>query len=140
MPYFISEQNIYKNFVFSKYQPNLSLDKYMRVNKKTVTLQTITRLMEHTLKGLMFLKEKNIAHLDIKPNNIIVSRDLSAKLSDFGQAFHIKEDPSKHKHGFTVPYVAPEVFYEEPYLNSKVDVYSFGVTMYKVIFGNHIWG
>jgi serine/threonine protein kinase len=56
----------------------------MRVNKKTLSLQTVTRLMEHTLKGLMFLKEKNIAHLDMKPNNIIVSSDLSAKLSDFG--------------------------------------------------------
>lgn len=27
-----------------------------------------------------------------------------------------------------------------PKLNSKVDVYAVGVTIYKVIFGNHLWG
>lgn len=140
MQYFISEQTGFRKYVFSKFEPNLSLDKYMRANRKSLSLQTIARLMEHTLKGLMFLKEKHIAHLDIKPNNIIVTKELRAKLADFGEAYCFEEDPVKHVHGHTIPYAPSEIYYYEPYLNSKVDVYSFGVTMHKVLFQDHIWG
>lgn len=45
--------------------------------------------MESTAKGLIFLQERKIVHLDVKPNNIIITRDLVAKLSDFGEAYHM---------------------------------------------------
>ena len=46
----------------------------------------------------------------------------------------------EHKHGYTIPYIPAEVFYPEPYFNSKVDVYAIGVTMFKILFKNHIFG
>lgn len=46
--------------------------------------------------------------------------------------------------GYTVPYVAEDRFQlnHNPKfkLNSKIDVYSLGVTLFKVLFGRHIWG
>lgn len=64
------------------------MDKYIKVNKKTISLQTIIRFMEHTVKGLLFLKEKSIVHLDIKPNNIIITKEFKAKITDFGEAYY----------------------------------------------------
>jgi serine/threonine protein kinase len=38
--------------------------------------------------GLLFLKRRQIIHLDIKPDNILIGKGLIAKLSDFGEAYH----------------------------------------------------
>lgn len=60
------------------------MDKYLIANKKTITLPTILQFCEHISKGLLFLKEKDLVHLDIKPNNVLISKNLKAKISDFG--------------------------------------------------------
>lgn len=81
-------------------------------------------------------------HLDIKPNNVLVSKDLKAKITDFGEAYFVKEEKKKkHSHAYTIPYAPYEVFQKNnSLLTEKVDVYSLGVTMYKLIFGTHLWG
>ena len=79
--------------------------------------------------------------MDIKPNNVLVSKDLKAKITDFGEAYLGKEKKKKHSHAYTTPYAPYEIFQKnDAYLTEKVDVYALGVTMYKLIFGTHIWG
>ena len=39
-------------------------------------------------QSLRYLSEYNIAHLDLKPTNIMVARKLRTKLIDFGESYH----------------------------------------------------
>jgi hypothetical protein len=43
MPQYISDE--YPDYLFSKYEPNMSLDKYIKINRNVVSLLTISKLM-----------------------------------------------------------------------------------------------
>lgn len=45
MPHYIPEQKIYSQYIFSKFEPNLSMEKYLKANKKTISIQTIIRFL-----------------------------------------------------------------------------------------------
>lgn len=89
MPHYIPVQKQYENYVFTKFQPHSSLEKYLKANRLTLNLQTIIKFLEHAIKGLLYLKDRSIIHLDFKPNNILISKDLKAKITDFGETMHL---------------------------------------------------
>ena len=59
---------------------------------------------DHIARGLLFLKEKDIVHLDIKSNNVLVSKNFKAQITDFGEAFYRSNPNKKYKHAYTIPY------------------------------------
>ena len=85
MTHYISEQEQFEDCLFSKFQPHLSLDKFISRNTKTITLGTIFKLIEEATKGLMFLNSQHFIHFDMKPSNIIITSKFQAKISDFGE-------------------------------------------------------
>ncbi len=67
---------------------------------------------------------------------MLVSKQLNVQLTDFGEAFLINEDNmTTHRHAYTVPYCAPEIFANQPQLTEKVDVYAIGVCIIKIVLG-----
>ncbi|CAN6382138.1 unnamed protein product [Urochloa humidicola] len=89
-------------------------------------------------KGLCYLHEecwRKIAHLDIKPQNILLDENFNAKLADFGLSKLIDRDQSKVMTVMrgTPGYLAPEWLTSQ--ITEKVDVYSFGVVVIEVICG-----
>jgi serine/threonine protein kinase len=92
-------------------------------------------------------------HRDIKPQNIMVTRDRIVKVTDFGlvKAFDmlaedietdIKDEFGERRHSFTkkggvcgtFPYIAPEIWLrEEP--DERTDIYSFGCVLYQMFYG-----
>lgn len=61
---------------------------------------------------------------------------MKAKITDFGEAIYVGGKKIDHNIGFTIPYAPPEAFkHSSSFLNSKIDVYSYGVTIFKVVFG-----
>ncbi|KAK6932742.1 Malectin domain, partial [Dillenia turbinata] len=92
-------------------------------------------------KGLAFLHDESqlkIVHRDIKATNVLLDRDLNAKISDFGLA-KLNEEENTHistRIAGTVGYIAPE-YALWGYLTDKADVYSFGVVALELVSGKH---
>ncbi|KAE8814299.1 putative receptor protein kinase ZmPK1 [Hordeum vulgare] len=81
-----------------------------------------------------------VLHCDVKPENILLTRDFEAKIADFGLAKLYKRDGSSfnfsHMRG-TDGYMAPEWAMNLP-INAKVDVYSYGVVLLELVAGRRI--
>lgn len=83
--------------------------------------------------ALEYVHENKIAHLDLKPANVLVSNDGSCKLADFGCCQIIEERPNTPSRSYltgTFAYRAPELLKgERP--TFKADVFSFGICLWQ---------
>ena len=91
-----------------------------------------------TARGLLYLHEEcstQIIHCDIKPQNILLGDGFTARISNFGLAKLLQSDQTRTMTGIrgTRGYLAPEWFKTVP-ITVKVDVYSFGILLLKLIF------
>jgi serine/threonine protein kinase len=86
--------------------------------------------------GLSFLHGNNILHRDMKPQNVLLTKDRLAKLSDFGLAkvkLHsgststLAQGPKG-----TVSYMAPELFRLKALYGTPSDVYAFALTLWEM--------
>lgn len=89
-------------------------------------------------RGLSYLHEEcetQIIHCDIKPQNVLLDNNYTAKISDFGLAKLLMKDQTRTstKVRGTMGYMAPEWLKNAP-VTTKVDVYSFGVMLLETIF------
>lgn len=77
-----------------------------------------------------------VAHLDLKPENLMVTRDGTLKITDFGLARRVTVVDGRYpfvSEG-TWPYVAPEWFTGKP-LDCRADVYAWGLIVYEMVTG-----
>nr|TKW03590.1 hypothetical protein SEVIR_7G051532v2 [Setaria viridis] len=123
-----------------EYMPRGSLDRwiYYRHNNAPLDWGTRYRIILDIAKGLCYLHEecrRKIAHLDIKPQNILLDEKYNAKLADFGLSKLIDRDQSRVMTVMrgTPGYLAPEWLTSR--ITEKVDIYSFGVVIMEIVSG-----
>uniref|UniRef100_A0ACD5VYW2 Uncharacterized protein n=1 Tax=Avena sativa TaxID=4498 RepID=A0ACD5VYW2_AVESA len=123
-----------------EYMPRGSLEKWIYYKQNNAPLDWCTRhrIVTGIAKGLSYLHEdcrQRIAHLDIKPQNILLDDSFSAKVSDFGLSKLMDRDESQvvTRMRGTPGYMAPEWLTYQ--ITEKVDVYSFGVVVMEIISG-----
>ncbi|EGZ30248.1 hypothetical protein PHYSODRAFT_391381, partial [Phytophthora sojae] len=100
----------------------------------------VWRLLHGAALGLQFLHEKKIVHGDLKCNQILVTEEKTAKLTDFGFSFALMESKPTTSTG-AVRWKAPELLRSESCsLTFESDVYSFGMCVVEAVSGNVPWG
>lgn len=80
--------------------------------------------------GLSALEEAGMSHRDLKPDNVFMHNDI-CKIGDFGFASHESKFTSSLG---TCVYMGPEFYMGKGSMNSKVDVWAFGVTIHQLLF------
>jgi serine/threonine protein kinase len=98
-------------------------------NDKLILLYEIANAMN-------FLHQNNIIHRDLKLDNILITKEIKPKITDFGISRILKDENSnsKTKNVGTSFYIAPEVVLTN-YYTLKCDVFSFSIIMYQVLTG-----
>ncbi|KAK2649246.1 hypothetical protein Ddye_016735 [Dipteronia dyeriana] len=126
-----------------EYLPGGSLaDHLYGPNSKTLSLSWVRRLKiaVDAAKGLDYLhngSEPRIIHRDVKCSNILLDRDMNAKVCDFGLSKQVTQADATHVTTVvkgTAGYLDPE-YYSTQQLTEKSDVYSFGVVLLELICG-----
>src|SRR5579862_138042 len=126
-------------FIAMEYVEGETLEKLIE-SKRDVDLITRLRIIEQVCSALGYAHDNGIIHRDIKPANIIVQPDGTAKIIDFGIAKLADDDPNS---GLTkasqligsLHYIAPERFYGGSKADGRVDIFSAGVTLFKLLTG-----
>ncbi|KAJ4837399.1 hypothetical protein Tsubulata_042693 [Turnera subulata] len=121
------------------YMPNGPLSVYLRRDGPNLSWDVRFRIAIGTARGIAYLHEECrdcIVHCDIKPENILLDGDYSAKVSDFGLAKLIGRDFSRVLATMrgTWGYVAPE-WISGVAITTKADVYSYGMTLLELLGG-----
>lgn len=111
------------------------LDLVENFNPKSLEEGEAAFVLVRVARALAYLHEKCISHRDVKLDNIMVSAGGEIKLIDFG--FSVKFKPEQKVTTFcgTPSYMAPELLARSSHLPVKVDVWGFGVCMYRVLVG-----
>ncbi|XP_055845134.1 death-associated protein kinase related [Episyrphus balteatus] len=106
-------------------------------NEESLTEAQTRICMREVLKALQFLHKRSIAHLDLKPQNILLTGERiedGLKLCDFGISRVVANGSNVREILGTPDYVAPEVLQYEP-LSLQTDIWSVGVLTYVLLSG-----
>lgn len=140
--------------IFCEFMPGGSLDKMIRCVKKGnpngkggLDIETVRCYGHQILSGLVYLHSEKIAHLDLKPGNVLIGMNQLVKLADFdkckkfgndGNTF-CSEKPSDSYIG-TCLFSAPEVLnWCGQAISLKSDLWSFGATIVNMLTGKLPW-
>jgi len=91
--------------------------------------------VHQVLEAVAFLHQRNRIHRDIKVDNILLAKDGSVKLADFGTAVQLTFQRLRRNTLAGTPYyMAPELIQRMPY-KEKVDIWSIGITVVELMTG-----
>ncbi|KAJ6830629.1 putative U-box domain-containing protein 33 isoform X1 [Iris pallida] len=126
-----------------EFLPHGSVEDYLKENPRLLTWQMRTRIVYDICSALTFLhsiKPEPVVHGDLKPANILLDANFISKLADFGLCRFLPGGTAtvaylktKNIQG-TEWYIDPD-FLETGKLTAGCDVYSFGITMLRILTG-----
>jgi serine/threonine protein kinase len=96
------------------------------------------RIIAQVCEGLQRAHKQGLVHRDVKPDNILVTRDGLAKLTDMGLVKDVDGDLNLTKTGRglgTPHYMAPEQFRNAKSVDVRGDIYALGATLYALVTG-----
>lgn len=111
------------------------------IRRKTLSPAEALRVVSRICEALQFAHDQGIVHRDIKPDNILLSKDGQVKIADFGLAkllalpdSEVPLTASRHVVG-TPHYMAPEQMERPLEVDHRADIYSLGVVFYEMLTG-----
>ncbi|GAA52444.1 serine/threonine-protein kinase ULK3, partial [Clonorchis sinensis] len=123
-------------FLFMEYCAGGDLSDFLHA-KSRLPEPLVRRFLRQMALALQYLKEKNIIHMDLKPQNILLTSSTNPvlKVTDFGFAKRTKDTIQLNELRGTLLYMAPEVYCEGIY-HPSCDLWSVGIILFECLFGN----
>ena len=114
----------------------ITLKQYMQKKEHQLTWREALHFISQIMKALSHAHSRGIIHRDIKPHNIMVLRDGSVKVADFGIARLMSAGHSTLTQEAlgSVHYISPEQA-KGSRIDERSDIYSAGVVLYEMITG-----
>src|SRR5256885_3784063 len=109
-----------------------------KVSRGVVSVRDSLDYAIQIAKGLSAAHARSIVHRDVKPSNIIITTDNTAKIVDFGLARVVATTSATQSvsNTGTLPYMAPEQILGEP-VDQRADVWALGVLIVQMLTGSH---
>jgi len=108
-----------------------------RIDRAPIPLQDALAWACDIIRGLSASHKANLLHLDIKPENIFLTKEGPAKLIDYGVARQRRTDAYESDNIVgTIAYMAPEQLIGDK-LDYRADIFSFGVILHELTTGKH---
>ncbi|MBR6238807.1 MAG: Stk1 family PASTA domain-containing Ser/Thr kinase [Lachnospiraceae bacterium] len=111
----------------------ITLKKYIE-KKSRLSVKEATSIAIQVSMGIEAAHNNHIIHRDIKPQNIMISKDGKVKVTDFGIAKAVSSNTITSNVMGSVHYTSPEQA-RGGYSDEKSDIYSLGVTLYEMLTG-----
>ena len=121
------------NYIVMELVEGITLKKYIEKKARLSVKETISIAIQVAM-GLEAAHNNHIIHRDIKPQNIIISRDGKVKVTDFGIAKAATSNTITSNVMGSVHYTSPEQA-RGGYSDEKSDIYSLGVTIFEMLTG-----
>jgi serine/threonine protein kinase len=121
------------NYMVMEYVEGETLEKYGEVDH-LMELSRIADIIYKCCKALEYAQFQGVTHRDIKPANLLLCGESDIKISDFGSAVIDSQQTTQVTGVGSPAYMSPEQIKEMP-LTHQTDIYSLGVTMYRLLTG-----
>jgi eukaryotic-like serine/threonine-protein kinase len=121
-------------FIIMEYLDAQNLKSYLKKLKKPLTESALVTIVKSILKALSFAHSKGIIHRDLKPHNVLITKDNTIKVTDFGIARALFSDTITQTGSLigSVHYFSPEQAQGKP-TTAPADIYSLGVLMFEML-------
>ena len=120
-------------FIVMELVEGITLKKYIEKKGKLPVKEAVSIAIQ-IAQGIEAAHNNHIIHRDIKPQNVIISREGKVKVTDFGIARAASANTINSNAMGSVHYISPEQA-RGGYIDEKSDIYSLGISLYEMITG-----
>ena len=107
-------------------------------HERQLSIDDALRITREVAQALQYAHEHGVIHRDVKPENILLTKDGNTLVADFGVARALGGDESLTQTGLAVgtpAYMSPEQAAGEHELDARTDVYALGCVLYEMLAG-----
>ena len=133
----LDQDETHGHFISMEYIEGWSLDRVLKNAYRELKPEYKVKILFEIAKALEFAHKRGVIHRDLRPGNVLLSKNGEVKLSDFSIARSLEDESGLTRTGEIIgspSYMAPEQFLGEE-IDCQADIYAFGLLAIEVLSG-----